>query len=313
MPGRMGSFIKRRLGELGLSQKALADSVNVSPALVTGWVKSGALPAPEYLERLARALMVDENELQTLRQQEEEQAAAKPRSDQSILLDAAAYLQDHPDTDIWMLGPENLPVLQSGIVRDAWLENLAQGFSYHLIWLLDDWLDETSFAIALPHFAQIAKEASANGGGTPGKIHFYGIAAEDGPQSADKIRLYELFRSGVGKVPELKGRLEVLKSTCLSHLSAQEAERIRTATARLVRIWQPETSLILYLPRGVSDPPVANISLMDLSETRGGEPERPMYWLDSRGAARLSAAIIELREAIKSLNISQDFTKGEDT
>lgn len=298
-----------------LSQRALAQKLRLSQSIVSNWENGVAIPPAAHLHAIVDALKIDEVErvrLVDTHRQSELRSAIQPRTIDYILHDAAEFLDSNPGTTIWMLGPENLPVLEVGTVREVWVRNLERPVSYHLIWVLD-WVDPDMFGVALPHFAQIADAAAtkcvAEGRalGAMGRMHFHAVTVESNP-SAATIAVYRRFCEALNNE---RGNgdalLEVEPYYQLSEVPDAFAEQrvaLHTATERLVHIWQPETSLILYDSPRIATPPVANIRFMPVSEqihTKASGVDTPMYWLAPRGAARLKEAVSQFASALGAL------------
>jgi transcriptional regulator with XRE-family HTH domain len=313
----IGQIIREARRALGWSQKILADKLDFSQSLVSAWENSAAAPSAEQIRALARVLARDEHLLVEACELTEIRNAAKPRSIEAILNDAADFLTEHP-SELWLLGPNHLPVLESGSARDAWLENLEQGFSYNLIWVLDC-ITPADLNTALPHFAKIAAEAAQHGAAADeplGEIRCHAVNASN--HEVEAAGTYERFRaaleldeSGVGEY------LKMLPYYPLADWRStwpDETKALDEATKELVRVWQPETSIILYQPRSPVAPPVANMRLMPVSErifTRDGIEQRPMYWLRPPGAARISHVVANVEEKLKLLRARVAQSQGE--
>ena len=313
----LGGLIKelRESRSPPLSQRALAQRLRLSQSIVSNWENGAAIPSAAHLRAIVDALQIDDVERARLidtHRQTELRSAIQPRTIEYILHDAADFLDSNPGTEIWMLGPENLPVLEVGMVRDVWVQNLERPVSYHMLWVLD-WVDRDTFKVALPHFAQIAgiaaKKCIAEGRDldSMGRMHFHAVTAERG-SSVATIDIYRRFCEALKSEPDGSNQLlRVSPYLTLDSTDEQFLDRyneLHKATERLVHIWQPETSLILYKSPTVAMPPVANIRLMQVSEqihTKTTGSHRPMYWLAPRGAARLSDAIEEFHSAEEAL------------
>ena len=286
----------------------LADKLDFSQSLVSAWENSASAPSPEQVRTLARLLAADEHVLAAACEVTEIRNAAKPRTIDLILNDAAEFLEEHPSV-LWLLGPNHLPVLESGSARETWLENLEKGFSYNLIWVLDC-ITPQDLKTALPHFAQIAEEAARRGSAGNhqlGKIFCHAVNASW--QEVPTIGTYERFLDAL-KVDEsgIRDFLTILPYHALADWEAtwgDETKAVRTATEELIRVWHPATSIILYQPKSLVAPPVANIRMMPVSERiftkDGGAEQRPMYWLRPDGAAQISHVVTNLDEKLRLL------------
>jgi transcriptional regulator with XRE-family HTH domain len=317
---QLGALL-RELREARLSQRALAQRLNLSQSMVSAWENGAAIPSAEHLLVVIETLKLDGEErvrLEEARRQAELRSALEPRTIEYILHDASAFLDANPKTTIWMLGPENLPVLEVGSVRETWVRNLERPTSYHLVWVLD-WVEPDKFKVALPHFAQIASAAAEKCGEegrdlqSMGRVHFHALIMQRDTKTP-AIEIYRRFCEALAREGnDANQLLEVRPYFPLETLEDRLADAVHSATQRLVHIWQPETSLILYHSPRVATPPVANISLMPVSEeihTKAAGTHRPMYWLSPPGAAHLNDAVLQLSEALDELD-SIPLTKGD--
>lgn len=295
-----------RLGK-DLSQKVLAQTIGVSQSLLSAWESGGAIPGSEHLQRYIE-LGADKDKLDEARVQTDARSNTRPRTIDRILYDADDFLQGNPST-VWVIGPEQLPVLENARVRDAWVRNLTAGTSitdYNLIWVLDRVAAEELEA-ALPHFADLASRAGQVGAEAPGRIIFHAITAEAGDtaRTGVTIETYERFRQALQREPEISARLVVHPYVpCAQGRGDRRdaCDALSHAVRDLIYFWQPETGLVLYSPKSLVKAPVANIRLMPVSEhVADGNVERPMYWLAPRGAARLGNIIARLDGALSAL------------
>jgi len=170
MPATVGipfsRLIKRDREAKALTQKEIATrakaaEVRISQSLLSAWEAGDALPSAENASKLAELVGADPVVwLEALA------AATKlhsnlPRSPARMIYQATEHLETHREEQfgIWVLGPANLPVLEDPEIRTAWIENMQEGRSYHLIWFLD-LVDAALLKAVLPSFAAIAKTAA---------------------------------------------------------------------------------------------------------------------------------------------------------
>ncbi len=121
--------------ELGWSRDDLAQAMEVAAQTIWRWERASPLPNRDNLMRLLTLVASP--------------AAAAGRAREVVSFDLDQYLAEQqeylkpdnepgpPKIEIWVLGPQHLPVLDSRAMRETWVANVLAGFQYHLIWLLD--------------------------------------------------------------------------------------------------------------------------------------------------------------------------------
>jgi transcriptional regulator with XRE-family HTH domain len=310
-----------------VSQRDLAEALGVSQSVVSLWEKGSTTPSFDLLAKLGRNLKVDVDTLIAARARTEARNAAAPRTVDYILYQADEFLRGH-DATIWVCGPDQLPVLEDSGTQRKWLENLQDGVCYHLLWVLDR-VEPAEFKAALPHFAQIAdnartlrdegrRETPAGQADNWGSICFHAVTATH--HDAATIDTYNAFCDALGNEHEMDDLLALKPYVCpepqAEDSSARSHQRARLSGAieDLLRIWHPETSMILYQPDSMKTPPIANIRMMPVSEeiyTLGGKPERPMYWLSPLGAAHFSHVIETIAGALEVLQRKPEISGGD--
>ena len=134
----------------GFTQDAVSAKAKVSQSSYSEWEQGRRLPESsreDAVLRLADTLRLDPTEL--LRALERERRAARsssrpcptaetylPAQERFLEECLAAVPKDHT-MEIWLIGPETLPVLNEPSAEQAWADNLALGINYKVVWLLD--------------------------------------------------------------------------------------------------------------------------------------------------------------------------------
>lgn len=303
----LGAFLRRLREERELTQKQVAKELGISQSALSAWESGQTLPPRPQMARIAAALGVGVDALETYFEKAESEESYAPRSLGRIHFQAAEHVKRYgPDNlSIWILGATNLSVMESPFVQERWRANLARGTDYHLIWFLD-LVPEESFRAAVAIFAEIerrvAAESRGQGARSLGAIHHYATSAFDLP-SETMTALYRQLEEALGASGKSATRPRVHPYVPgATGTSATAAD----AAKKLLRCWQPDTGIVLYRPKTITTPPAANIRLMPVSEhiVEGLSPEAEQsqywFWLSPRGAARLNNAVTTFEQAIQA-------------
>lgn len=290
----LGAFLRRLRKERALTQKQVANELEISQSALSAWESGQTLPPRLQMARIAAVLGVSADRLETYFEKAESEENYAPRSLGRIHFQAAEHVKRYgPDNlSIWILGATNLSVMESPFVQERWRANLGRGIDYHLIWFLD-LLPEESFRAAIAIFAEIeqrtAAEHRARSASRPrGAIHHYATNAFEPPAAAARVRPYAAAVTGGSKAPT----------------PAEGA--VADAARKLLRCWHPDTGVVFYRPKTITTPPAANIRLMPVSEhivdgfSLEAEQSQYWFWLSPRGAARINNAVTAFERAVQA-------------
>jgi transcriptional regulator with XRE-family HTH domain len=325
MESKFAALIRDRRIGAGLTQRDLAARLGVSQALLSQWEAGLNNPRASKLPAIAEALRIPIATLRAAtaeRRPAPQQTASDARralSIEELHAQARAHVMaDGPDRlDIWVIGAANLSVMRrADLLERRWRENLLWGFDYSVVWALD-LVDEDRFGTVLsllselerkvarehpswlknlePDFVGQPRWLSARRNKRVGRINHYALSILEAPKRAT-LSLYARFERAQG---EGFGRVHPFVA---GHDESSAA--VSTAARALMRVWHPETGVVLYRPIDGKTPAAANIRLMPVTEeivTRiAPELEEPNYWfwLSPAGARRLAAAVDGLESAI---------------
>ncbi|MBY0421471.1 MAG: hypothetical protein K2Q06_04145, partial [Parvularculaceae bacterium] len=228
--------------------------------------------------------------------------------------------------EIWVLGGTNLTVMKrADLLEKRWKENLLWGVDYTMVWPLDC-VDEESFGTVLstltalaakvvaeyPRWRQDSRRAAQsppwlagalkeNRGETRGhgRIHHVALSILERPRRAMLQAYQQLQNSYAGA----DGAFGVAHPFIAGH-DGTAAPEVATAARRLLRVWHPDTGVVVYRPRDGATPAAANIRLMPVSErivTRLApelEDSHYWFWLSPVGARRIVNALVDLEGAV---------------
>ncbi len=138
-------FIRFKRHYLGLTQAGVAHLLKgeIPQATLSAWETGRQLPHPKRdkprLIKLAYILDCTIDDLiGALEKQPRGRARGLGLGDESYLDAQQDYTRDecNHEVDIWLFGPEMSRVGSSRIFRERWVQNLRDGISYHILWLL---------------------------------------------------------------------------------------------------------------------------------------------------------------------------------
>jgi transcriptional regulator with XRE-family HTH domain len=316
----LGALLKRLREERDQTQKEVAQALGISQSALSAWESGVTLPPRPQIDRIAVLFGVGLEMLEPYFEAAEMEENYAPRSVGRIHFQAAQHVKRYgpENLSIWILGVTNLSVMENPFVQDRWRVNLRRGIDYNIIWFLD-LVSEESFRAAVALFAEIEKRAAAapqtaepeTAGASLGTICHYATSAFEAPSEL-MLAFYhqleqELGADARGGPHEGKRRVHpYIAGRTSAAMSAQE-QALAEASAKLLRLWQPDTGIVLYRPKTITTPPTANIRLMPVSEhiIEGLSPEAEQsqywFWLSPRGAARLSNAVSAFEAALQEV------------
>jgi transcriptional regulator with XRE-family HTH domain len=307
--------LRERRGELKLSQRELAAKLNVSQSTYSGWENGLFAPSGDAIGKLAKALQLPNDEVVEIAARRVASGGG-PRGVAAILAQASEYLNDAQGAcDIWVLGPDQLPMIEDDGVRGHWIHNLAAGHSYHILWPLDL---VVQLDVILPRFADLAEESEAARREVEeaesakwGAVTFYAFIAH--PENASEIGdlpesgiEYNRYVRRIGFGEKVLKVHSVFKNSQDQDSSTSIGKALANALRELMYLWMPETAIILYRPHAddLKTAPVANVRLMEVAEemTRNliGKPSRPMFWLGKSLVSKLNKRVGDVEAAHKA-------------
>ncbi len=314
-------LIRDRRAASGATQRAFAERLAVSQALLSQWESGAGLPRPQRLSALAKALGVKLDELRSAYEQSKAPAAPEPRRALGIEeLHAAArahVLAYGPKRlDIWVIGATNLSVMKRAeLLEKRWKENLLWGVNYNLLWVLDI-VDEDRLGTVLATLSSLAHKVETEHAAfadaarrdasrpawlkttdnwRPGAVNHYALSALEPPRRAMLDVYARLARA---EADGARGTVHAFVAGHDRHTPAAEAAR------RLMRVWHPETGIVAYRPLDAATPAAANIRLMPVTEKIVArlapelEESNYWFWLTPAGARRVVNAIADFEGAI---------------
>lgn len=305
------------------TQRAFAQSLGVSQALLSQWEAGAALPRPQRLSALAKALGVKLDAIRSVYEQSKAPAAPEPRRAlgvEELHAAARAHVLAHGPQrlEVWVIGATNLSVMKRAeLLEKRWKENLLWGVNYNLLWALD-LVDEDRFGTVLATLSGLARKVAAEhadfvkqsktdagrppwfatgAAAKPGAINHYALSILGAPRRA-MVDLYsKLARDEAGGG---------VRGTVHGFIQGHgDAEPLAAAAARhVMRVWHPETGIVAYRPLDAATPAAANVRLMPVTEkieTRVApelEESNYWFWLTPAGARRIVNAVADFEGAV---------------
>jgi transcriptional regulator with XRE-family HTH domain len=228
---------------------------------------------------------------------------------EALLLDEDEFLRVQQDKvvadgnespyTLWMLNPESLPMLESNRFTEIWANNLAQGFEYRTIWILDLTKPEDlrRFIARAQAVAREALKTQQEWSG--GEIHLHPVvlpeAFKSAPTDIAKIRSYygqlaaELRNdAGIGKVLRLHAPLSESES------KPTTASPYAHLLQFLLRFYFDSACVVAYKPHSLLAKQHVAIELKDIARHDDPEPRRGFCFLGDAATARFMSNLEEL-------------------
>lgn len=188
--------------------------------------------------------------------------------------------------DLWFLGPESLPMLESPHMISTWGENLAYGISYHTIWILDlSSTDDLQRFIARACSVQQKSAAMRPNGdaGLRGAIHVYPITFDD--PSPEQFSQTNDYYNGLRE----KWREDQTAQRVLTlHLLLRFNDAPLPLRQLLSRYYLASAAVVIYRPqRPFSDRPLVAMELKDVGNFSLSEPARAYCVLGETTTTRI--------------------------
>lgn len=301
-----------KLTQKQLAANAKAQNLRISQSLLSSWEAGDALPSEDNVRNLAMLVPgADECEWLSALAVAADLQSNMPRSAERVIHQAMNYLDANKDEDfdIWVIGPSNLPVLDNHDIRGTWVDNLIEGRSYHLIWFLD-LIDASRLRAALPNFAAIARTAAQRWHSQRtslsekdcGTISHYATEALR-ESSPDCRTVFAQFKNAMPS----NGASQLIVHDFHARTTDEHAHnfKLTESVQQLLGFWQRETAIVLYQPKNLLAPAVANLRFMRVCEevpsSGNSSVEQPMYWLAFDIASEVSTAVARFAAAFEDL------------
>jgi hypothetical protein len=258
-------------------------------------VETGAVQFPSrdgFWEALAKVTGRSEMELKALAQQpeaaESREMASTPRgaTKEEVIKAAQEFVakEGPANLDIWLLGPQSLPVVNDPYIQDVWVKNLSAGATYRVIWFLDQ-VDTYQFKNVSSVLAHIGAEVSSNSAKGSGAITHYATKLLWSSKVTD-------FAAVTSKYKEMMDA-DLQGNTFLKPLL--DHAQMRSLKERLQLYWQKFSAIVVYCPKKPECPPCANLRLMEVSGGPGDPVHSPFFWFHPRHADELDEMLGQFR------------------
>ena len=289
----LSTTLRNARERIGLDQKDVSDKVNVAQGTVSAWETGQQVPTRKYLSTLADLYNVD----LALLEEAARTAAKTPRA--SRTLSARQYLRqqqeylaalgdDRRAVKVCFLGPESLPVVDSIEVQEAWVENLAAGTTYCVLWFLC-LVEPGALGRLAPVLRRIGEAARGRSGDSCGVVEHYGlrlISASDESTFLANLREFEECNSR-----KLAGN--AFRNYTDDGTMSEELKR------RLLRHAAPEGSLVVYHHGDIARSRLASLSLRATRESPEGPEHASFYFLGNKLSEDLDRL---MRDFFKAMN-----------
>ncbi len=299
----LGAFLAAFRLEKGWSQDQLQEALKNAnaafakrnPKQYVSKIETGAVQFPkgnEFWDAIATLTGKSQEELQDLARQPEAAQPNGPSSTASgspqevVIADAQKFVEKvgPENLDIWLLGPQSLPVVDDLAIQDVWVKNLSAGATYRVVWFLDQVL-AWRFSKVSSVLADIGVRVSDSSSHRSSKIVHYAtqLLAESKPEEFEGV----ISKYNEMKVADMNGNtfLEPL----LDHPQLQSLKE------RLQLFWQKFSAIVVYCPRTRGHVPRANLRLMEVSARPGEHTMSPFFWFSEEHAYELQEMLSEFR------------------
>jgi len=154
----------------GISQIELARRLKMAQSTVSGWEGGRIVPGPDRIKPLSKLLGLSEEDLKFA-------VAAQASATESMSrrgMNASEYVREvskyfsglgTKEIDAWVITPVRPPVQNHSLIQENWIENIAAGLTYNIIWAIDSIEDRAVLDIVMP-LNRVAVEASRRSGAT---------------------------------------------------------------------------------------------------------------------------------------------------
>jgi hypothetical protein len=289
---------ERLLEELA---KANASFKKHAPKQYVSKIETGAIQFParsDFWEAIATVTGKTVDDLQGLARRPDPSLSSRSTSESAtqevLILDAQSWVAEvgPENLDIWLLGPQSLPVVDDESIQGVWIENLSAGATYHVIWFLDQ-VKEWQFGEVSKVLKHIGANVSDSKRPTSATITHYATQLLADSQSVDFERIaspYNQMRNA-----GLEGNL------FLQPLVGDA--KLQSLKERLQLYWQKFSAIVVYCPKVPGFIPRANLRLMDVSVRLDGPRQSPFFWFSTEHAYELQAVLNDFnKEYRKHIN-----------
>lgn len=268
-----------------------------TPEQYVSKIETGAVQFPardEFWEALAKLTGRSRDELQQMARQPEvaqvndSLSVAIGSTEEGVVTDAQRFVAEvgPKNLDIWLLGPQSLPVVKNDVIQNIWIDNLAAGATYNVIWFLDQ-VDAHEFAEVSSVLANIGARVRERQPSGQAEITHYATQL----LTASKATDFKAVTSEYDKmrVAELEGNK--------FFVPLLEDSELRSLKERLQLFWQKFSAIVVYCPRKPGFKTRANLRLMSVRSRPDEEPtSSPFFWFSYEHAFELEAMLSQFRK-----------------
>ncbi len=297
-------LIRSRRRDLALSQKQVTDGGEgkIGQPTLSAWETGRLLPRTEdpRLAALATVLDLPLSQIEVaLREQQGAEVEQTLLTDEKYLSEQQEYVSEHEanGVDVWLLGPETLPVINSVRFREAWRTAIAAGVNYHIIWMLC-----TITPGAIPQLANILGDIGASAPEGTSAIHHYGLmvfpAKIEGGVPIGTDRYDENKADYVSLQQEAKDN-EIAGNVFHDPLYIA---RTLPLYETMIRKWpfSPISSITVCKTRSRRREPLASVHLPSVRHSRAAAPGPVWHILDAAASFELASFIDKFTAHVKS-------------